>query len=232
MLAGADTFSSAMSDATNYIGWILDSFKPYLGGPVLEIGVGHGSYAAELCKLENYLGIDIDANSVAEARQRFPDLRFEVADITDPQLYQHIGQTQTIVCFNVLEHVEEHDIAITNLARILVPGGHLLVIVPAFRVLYNDLDRLAGHFRRYRSGELRALFESAGLEVLRSDYFNPIGGLGWFANRLLSHKSLNDNAVNSQIALFDRWVVPISRLLDPATRSFFGQSVRAVGRKR
>ena len=45
---GAETCSSVMVDAKDYIAWILDSFSGYLGAPVLEIGVGHGSYADEL----------------------------------------------------------------------------------------------------------------------------------------------------------------------------------------
>jgi hypothetical protein len=73
---------------------------------------------------------------------------------------------------------------------------------------------------------------AAGLEVVRCDYFNSIGGLGWLANRALRHGSLNDSAVNSQISLFDRWLVPLSRWADPATRKLFGQSVIAIGQKR
>jgi hypothetical protein len=71
----------------------------------------------------------------------------------------------------------------------------------------------------------------AGLEPVRADYFNPLGGFGWWANRFVRHRSLNDTAVNSQITLFDRWLVPISRGLDPVTRALFGQSVLAIGRK-
>ena len=230
---GAETYSSAMADAKNYMAWILSAFGPYLSAPVLEIGVGHGSYASVLRTHGPYLGIDIDAQSVADARLRFPELDFAVADITSPDFPETLGRTgfQSVICLNVLEHITNHDKAVTNLARLLVRGGYLCVIVPALPMLYNDLDTLAGHHRRYRRSEIRALMAQAGLEVVRSDYINPVGGLGWWANRLMSHGSLNDTAVNSQITLFDRWLVPISRAIDPVTRPFFGQSVVAVGRK-
>ena len=164
----------------------------------------------------------------------FQELDFSVVDITSPELVALASERRikTIVCLNVIEHIEDDAKAVTNLARALEPGGHLLIIVPALELLFNDLDRLAGHHRRYSRDQMRSRLEAAGLDVVRCDYFNSIGGLGWLANRALRHGSLNDKAVNSQISLFDKWLVPLSRLADPATRSFFGQSVIAVGRKR
>jgi SAM-dependent methyltransferase len=231
---GAETYSSAMADAKNYIGWIIDSFRGHLKAPILEVGVGHGSYADVLCNYGDYIGVDIDPASVQEAKERRPGLDFRVSDIISPEFLALSREKgiRSIVCLNVLEHIETHDAAIANLARALPSGGHLMVIVPALQFLYNDLDRLAGHHRRYRRGEMRILMEKAGLTVDRCDYFNPVGGLGWLANRLVRHGSLNDNAVNSQITLFDRWLVPLSRLVDPVTRPFFGQSVIAIGSKR
>ena len=70
-----------MADARNYMAWILNAFGPYLSGPVLEIGVGQGNYVSELRAHGHYMGVDVDIKSVAEARERFPDLDFAVADI-------------------------------------------------------------------------------------------------------------------------------------------------------
>ncbi len=229
---GSDTYSSAMADAQNYIGWILGALRPYLKGPVLEIGVGHGSYAPILREYGQYTGCDFDPASVDLARGRFPDLVFEVADITALDFPARFHQRfASIVCSNVIEHIERDDVAISNLVGALAPGGHLLIVVPAFQSLMNDLDRLAGHLRRYRTRDLRGLFEATGVTPVQVDYFNPIGGLGWWVNRILPYKSLNDDAVNAQIRAFDRYAVPLSRMIDPLTRRFFGQSVVAIGRK-
>jgi SAM-dependent methyltransferase len=230
---GADTYSSAMSDAKNYIGWILDSFGGIINEPILEIGVGHGSYAEALRERGEYVGVDIDQHSVDMARRRFPNLSFHVADITQNSFVDAVGENRfgCIICLNVLEHIDAHASAVQNLGKALKSGGHLAIIAPALNILSNDLDRLAGHLRRYRREEIGDLLHHAGLEVVRSDYFNPVGGLGWMANRLVKHHSLNDAAVNGQIRLFDRWAMPASRLFDPLTRRFFGQSVIAMGRK-
>src|SRR6516164_6028391 len=101
---GAETYSSAMADARNYMDWILNAFGPYLCGPVLEIGVGHGSYASELRAHGPYMGVDVDIESVAEARERFPDLDFAVADITNPAFTETLAGSEfrSVVCLNVL----------------------------------------------------------------------------------------------------------------------------------
>ncbi|WP_439409342.1 methyltransferase domain-containing protein [Bradyrhizobium sp. DASA03076] len=72
---GAETYSSAKADAKNYISWILDSFSTYVSAPILEIGVGHGSYATVLCDHGSYTGIDIDPESVELARQQLRSAR-------------------------------------------------------------------------------------------------------------------------------------------------------------
>lgn len=230
---GSDTYSDAMSDASNYINWILSSFDDFMTPTIVEVGVGHGSYAAELKSVGSYIGIDIDPESVANARERFPGLTFEVADITQPALVDRFAgrRAGTIICFNVLEHIRDHRAAVRNLAAILEPRGHILIIVPAHDALFNDLDRHASHLRRYRRDDVGGLLEDTGLEVARCEYFNPIGGVGWWANGMVRHKSLNEPGVNAQIALFDRFLVPLSRFLNPATKAIFGQSVLAVGRK-
>jgi SAM-dependent methyltransferase len=132
---------------------------------------------------------------------------------------------------NVLEHIEDDAHAIANLVDVLKLGGHLLISVPAHMLLYNDLDRLAGHFRLYTTRRLLELLSNQPVEIVRLNYFNPIGGLGWLANRLKRHNSLNDSAVNGQIVLFDKYVVPLSRALDPLSRNFFGQSVICIARR-
>ena len=91
---------------------------------------------------------------------------------------------------------------------------------------------LAGHFRRYNKTRMLTAVDGVPGEVLSLRYFNPIGGLAWWINTFASHRSLDDDAINTQIRIFDRYVLPISKLVDPMTRDFFGQSLICVVRKR
>ncbi|CAA7612120.1 bifunctional 2-polyprenyl-6-hydroxyphenol methylase/3-demethylubiquinol 3-O-methyltransferase UbiG [Magnetospirillum sp. UT-4] len=230
---GASTYSSAIATADRYTRWIVDAVRPYIGRRILEIGVGHGSYRAAFGDCQAYVGIDIDEAAVAEAQRRCPGGEYLAGDITSAGLAAVLGGRafDTVVCINVLEHVRDDAAAIANLLQLLDPGGHLILFVPAFPGLYGSLDRLAGHMRRYRLDDLRRLVPAGAGEVVRSCYFNSIGGVGWWVNGLVGHASLNDPAVNGQIAVFDRFVVPISRLVDPVTRRFFGQSAICVVRR-
>jgi SAM-dependent methyltransferase len=229
---GADTYSSAIETADNYTRWVLDGFRPYFGRRFLEVGLGHGGYRRFLPVDIDYLGLDIDPDCVARAQARSPTERFLVADVTDPQLPSRIADEapDTVLCVNVLEHIEADAEAVRNLMRVLAPGGHLLIFVPAFPVLYSDLDRMAGHVRRYTRADIPRIVVD-GAELLRHRYFNAVGGVGWLANKALRHSSLNASSVNSQIRLFDRFVVPIARTFDLVADRVFGQSMTMVLRK-
>jgi 2-polyprenyl-3-methyl-5-hydroxy-6-metoxy-1,4-benzoquinol methylase len=225
--SGAGTYSSAIGEALNYTRWVLDAFDGLIGRRVLEIGIGHGGYVDHLPQCEAYLGVDIDADSVAAARVARPKYEYLQADVAAPDFLKVLGERRfdTVLCLNVLEHIEDHGLAVANLLKTLQSGGHLLLFVPAFEALYSPLDRFAGHYRRYTRKELAQLIPVGAGQVVRNEYFNPIGGIGWWANKFMPHKSLNDGAVNGQVRLFDRYVLPISRRLNPLTRTIFGQSV-------
>jgi len=75
------------------------------------------------------------------------------------------GVADAVVCGEVLEHLPDDRKAITEMFRILAPGGRALVTVPAFQRLWDDNDEWASHFRRYDKGQLNRLFEDAGFEV-------------------------------------------------------------------
>ena len=232
--SGFATFSPAMEHATHYIAWVLSRFRPFLRGDILEVGLGHGSYQPYLSAYGTYLGVDIDHDAVRRAQARFPQAAFAQADVTAAPLSAQIDERQfdAILCFNVLEHIEDHAAAVRALLGVLRPGGHLLIGVPAGPALFNDLDRLAGHYRRYRRRDLLALVPSDVASLHRLEYFNPIGALGWWANTLISHRALDTPAVSHQVEFFDRYVLPLSRLLNPLTRRFFGQSLLCVAERR
>jgi len=227
---GAETYSSAIATADRYTRWIVETFRPFIGRRLLEVGVGHGGHRGALPALERYVGIDLDAAAVAAAPRLDPSDRLLVGDVSDPAVARLLAEERldTVLCVNVLEHIEDDGAAVANLLGILVPGGHLLLFLPAFPALFSAMDRLAGHRRRYVKSDLARLAARAGGTLRESRYFNPLGGLGWWANRWLPHRSLNAGAVNGQIRFFDRFALPVSRRLDPLFRGIFGQSLVGV----
>ena len=75
-----------------------------------------------------------------------------------------------VSAFDVVEHCEDDALAVSELARVLAPGGRMLLSVPAYQWAWSDHDVRAGHHRRYTKGQLDRVVEGAGLSVARSTY--------------------------------------------------------------
>ena len=72
----------------------------------------------------------------------------------------------------------------------------------------------------------------AGLDQVALKYVNLVGALGWFVNnRLVAHRDLSSPAINSQIQVFDRLLIPLLKRLEGKRNMPFGQSLICVGRK-
>ncbi len=133
----------------------------------------------------------------------------------------------TIVCSNVLEHVEDDDSILKNFYQLLPTGGRLIVLVPALKVLYNVLDRDLGHFRRYGRGELTKKLQSNGFKVCQSKFFNLFGIFGWFVNGTLLKRRL---LPVRQVRVFDK-MVPFFICMERIIPTFLGQSLIITGEK-
>jgi len=120
----------------------------------------------------------------------------------------------TIICLNVLEHVLDDATALRGLAGLLVPGGRLILLVPAHQSLYSSLDRHLDHHRRYGRKALVGLLRESGFVVERAGYFNMLGALGWWFNgRVLRRKILPGAQLRffnlmTPLVRMEQWVRP------------------------
>lgn len=230
-----ETMSSALPGAQNYHKWLFSVFAEYIRGSVLEIGMGYGQYTPWIAQKSDRLTcVDIDP-SVLGAIPVSDAITIEgkQADLGANDFPATLGQGfDTVICLNVLEHINDDKNAVKNIFTVLSPGGRAFILVPAHQCLYGPLDKLAGHVKRYSRETLQALVEQSGLKVEKSGYLNPIGGAGWWLNaKLCKPCTLSDDSVNAQIVFFDRYLLPVSRLINPLFSRFFGQSTWIVARK-
>ena len=233
---GISTISSALPDAVNYHAWLLDLISPKIGREMLEIGPGYGQYTGFFFNRTGRLAVaDIAQDCIEHLQRKFPDVEAVMADLEAPDWTSQVtrqGLFDTIVALNVLEHIQDDQAALRNIWSALRPEARLLLLVPAHQALYGQMDRLAGHWRRYSRRNLRNLLQCAGFSVDTCVHINPVGGLGWLANTLLYRpKSLSAATVNTQILFFDKWLLPVSRFLSPLTAIFFGQSLWCIATK-
>jgi SAM-dependent methyltransferase len=134
----------------------------WVGRParVLDVGSADGPSARWLPQ-QGRVAVDLDVRGLVPGRDAcasalalpFRDATFDV-----------------VAAFDVVEHCEPEATAVAELARVLRPGGRMLVSVPAYQWAWSDHDVRAGHHRRYTRRRLVAALEREGLEVRRATH--------------------------------------------------------------
>jgi len=152
-------------------------------------------------------------------------LRLEGFDVAARPLEFGREAFASIYSLNVLEHIEDDDSALRDLFTVLQPGGRLILYVPAFSLLFSEMDRRVGHFRRYRARTLRGQAEAAGFRVVECRYVDSLGFLAAFVYRMLGR---DGNLNERSISLYDRFVFPASRILDRAVSKWWGKNLLLV----
>jgi SAM-dependent methyltransferase len=134
------------------------------GYRVLEVGCGTGSVLQELervCARGQVIGMDKFAEGLDFARQR-TSCPLVVGDAHDPPFGAEFA---VVGLFDVLEHLAEDESVLTRMGELLLPGGALLLTVPADPSLWSYFDESAHHQRRYTLPDLQAKLRRAGFEV-------------------------------------------------------------------
>ena len=206
---------------------MFDRLHRWVGRRVLEIGSGIGNLSAFLVDCERLVLTDTREEYLDHLRTRFakhPNV--SVAPLYLPtELGALAGQRfDTIICLNVLEHVDDDIASLQAIRRMLAPGGRLILLVPALPVLYGTIDKALGHHRRYKRARLASLLEATGFTMAHIEYFNLAGVPGWwFAGRVLRRKMIPA----ASLKLYDA-LVPLFRL-ERLIPWRVGQSLIAIG---
>ena len=221
----------SMSGAVNYYGWIVERFRPFLGRRILEVGAGIGTFSEYLLRAAPEARVTL--LEPAENNLRLLTARFvgnPRATVMRGVLDVSIGEASqdSVVAVNVLEHVPDDRDFVAQAHRALVPGGHLVLFVPAGPGIFGTLDEAFEHHRRYTREGLRRLVQDGGFEVVALAYSNLPGVAAWW----LSGKVLRRRTVTSSwVRLYDRLVIPWVRALERRWEPPRGQSLLVVGRK-
>ena len=221
-----------MTLARNYFAWQGRLVLPELGSRVVEVGCGIGNFTRFLLDRQAIFALDIDPSCVERISARYPEQPNLQVDVSEPgsPSFERLSEflPDSCVCLNVLEHIERDEDALRSMSSVLVPGGVIVLLLPAFPSLYGPIDKNLCHYRRYTRRSVIKLAASTGLRIKKLHYLNAVGFFGWWMNARLFRRSAQSTA---QIKIFDRLVVPPMSRIEHHVRPPFGQSLFAVLQK-
>jgi SAM-dependent methyltransferase len=224
----------AISQAHAFNEWMYDTIAPFCSGKIIELGSGIGNISTFFIRdkkdivlsdlRDNYRQYLMDKFHLPEPNVRSVDM---VHDNFEKEYADLLGQFDTVFALNVVEHIEDHHLAMRNAAKLLKKNGNLIILVPAYQWLCNAFDRELGHYRRFTKKTL-SLFIPNNVELVKMRYFNFAGIPGWFVSgSILKKKEISPNAMR----LFNR-ALPIVKLTDLILFKKVGLSVWFVARKK
>jgi hypothetical protein len=223
---------SLFARARNWKEYYAHVILPHLGAEVLEVGAGIGATTQMLCRAgpRRWLCLEPDAQMAA-------DLSADVATGRLPSCCEVRAGTlaalkpeetfDSILYIDVLEHIEDDRGELTGATAHLKRGGTLIILGPAHPRLYSPFDKALGHYRRYTKKKLAAVVPP-GLSRVEMIYLDSVGLLASTGNRLLLRRNLPSPR---QIGIWDRLMVPLSRVLDPLFAYHVGKSVLGVWKR-
>ena len=216
-------------EAKNYRQYEFDMVAPHVGRSMLEIGSGLGHFAEQfLPRLDRLVVSDFDPYCVEQLEKRFEGRdEIGVLQFGLPTNIPLEDKVDTVVMMNVLEHIEDDAEALRSLARVTQPGGRIIIWVPGYMQLYGDFDRKVGHVQRYTPKTLGTTVAKAGLDVEVLKPINFLGAIAWWAAVRRGGVGYPDPRL---VKIYDRTVVPLTRLIERFVRPPFGQTVFCVAR--
>ena len=223
-----------MAALTPYNRWLHERFERFLGDRILEVGAGVGNQTRFFVDERGLvIASDVEAHYLLELTARFAErsnvriasFRFPLSCAAKEELIA--SKVDTIVCLNVLEHIEDDSATLRDFAAVLPSGGHLVLVVPALKALYGTLDQHLSHFRRYSMDELHTRVTESGFAIERLQFLNRPAVPGWWLNsRVLKRRVMP----RGQLKLF-KWIMPLLKL-EERHPPRFGLSLLALAIRR
>jgi 2-polyprenyl-3-methyl-5-hydroxy-6-metoxy-1,4-benzoquinol methylase len=199
-----------LNRAPRFTKWMADVIRPFIGERVLEIGAGTGNLTMQLIPRKFYYASDINPHYLTYLKNLIPDhpyLRVGYTDGEKHDSYPLEEKFDTVICLNVVEHLENDFGALRNIREALEENGRAIVLVPCGPGLYGTLDKVLGHYRRYSKAQFTELAARAGFQLEALMSFNRFGSPAWWLNgRLLRRKT------------FGLWQIKMLNFLTPLVR--------------
>jgi len=220
-------------DAVRWKAYWASRIRRYLGARVLEVGAGIGANAMLLATpaQRQWLCLEPDPRLTLKIEEALragllpSSCAVQTGTIDDLSPDQRFD---TILYIDVMEHIEADSREFATAAAMLADGGHLVVLAPAHQMLFAPFDAAIGHHRRYDRAGLRELGATSTLRLEKLFYLDSVGLAASAANRIFLRSEM---PTRTQVMLWDRFMVPLSRVVDPLTAYRLGKTVIGIWRR-
>lgn len=215
-----------LADTYNYNHWIYSLCRPFLGDSICEIGAGIGNLTRFFLSADRVVAVEPETkytDALHALAARHLNLDVQHAALAD-YAAAPVAACDSVLCVNVLEHIEDDAEAVGSLGRCVKPGGNVILYVPASPWSFGRLDEKLGHFRRYNKKMIRRLARQCGMRIDALRYVNFIGALGWcWRSRILKTEVID----HADARFVDR-LVPYLSAMERIVPPLFGQSLFVV----
>ncbi|MCR4792054.1 MAG: class I SAM-dependent methyltransferase [Lachnospiraceae bacterium] len=240
-----------LNETENYHWWfkakreiVLELAKRYLipentvSLRLADVGCGTGLFLHELEKYGDVDGYDYSEHALEYCKMKC-NATLHKLDLGIVASWL-MPKYDVVFALDILEHIKDDSIALSNIYRMTKPGGHIIITVPAFQWMWSTNDINNMHHRRYSLSDFLKLIDYSGFEIVFSSYYNfwlflPIAFIRLFSNWLHidKHSSMEYNSGNGLLnhILYKIFVGEKKHLTKQ--RSYpFGVSIIAVLEKR
>ena len=212
--------------AYNFRNYQLSLIKKYLKGNLAEVGPGKGeffNYYKRYLKAINLIEPDKNLFNLLKKKHNKKNVK-----ITNKTINNVKDKFESIIYFDVLEHIKDDLKEVQNAKKRLKDNGILIFSVPAFQIFYNEFDKSVGHFKRYNKKDFYKISKKTGLKIEKLVYYDSIGFLLIAINKIFSFKNKN---LKFKVTLWNM-LIPISKIIDILTFNMIGKSLLCIYKKK
>jgi hypothetical protein len=211
--------------ASNFRKYQILLINKFIKGKFLEVGAGKGGLIPFYKKLlKDITIIEPEKKLFKLLKKKYLNKKIKIKNQTINNI---VGKYNTIIYYDVLEHIKNDLQEVTYAEKRLKKNGHLIFSVPAYQFFYSSFDKSVGHFKRYNKKDFIKLEKKTGLKIRKLVYYDSIGFFFLVLNKLLSLKQTN---LKNKVYLWNL-LMPLSKVIDFITFNKFGKSLLCVFKK-
>lgn len=202
--------------------------RPFIKGTVLEVGAGIGSTTILLNdgSASQWVLLEPDEQMSSTLEERIKEFPSN-SKVQQGNIDKVNESFDTILYVDVLEHIEDDKLELQKAVKLLKPGGHIIILAPAFQSLYSPFDKSIGHFRRYSRKKLNAI-KPPETECVNCRYYDS---MGFFASVMNKYFLKQKYPSLKQVKFWDNVLIPVSRLTDKLFFHSFGKTIISTWQK-